>query len=86
MVEKLYGVGPGQIWVLAAEHSCANGGEIFGDDYCRSFGGLRGGIVFGIGDEGELAGGGMLDSGYSGDFGVGRGIVEAGVQGFGYVG
>ena len=33
LVEKFDRLGPRQIGILAAQHSCGNGGEVFGDYY-----------------------------------------------------
>ena len=81
-VEKLDGFGPGKIRILAAEHSGGEGGEGLGDDDSGGLRGSRGGVVFGIGDEGELPGGGVLDAGDSDDFGIGGGVVECGAERF----
>jgi hypothetical protein len=81
-VEKFDGFCPGEIRILAAEHSGGEGGEGLGDDDGRGFRRFRGGVVFGIGDERELPGGGVLDAGDSGDFGIGGGVVERGAERF----
>src|SRR5271166_3389421 len=51
VVEKFDGLRPGQIRVLAAQHARGDGGKAFGNYHRRSFTRLRGGIVFGVGDE-----------------------------------
>jgi len=85
-VEKFDGFGPGEIRILAAKHSGGEGREGLGDDDGGGFRRFGGGVVFGIGDEGELAGGGVFDAGDAGDFGGGGGVVEMGAEGGGDVG
>ena len=85
LIEKLYGLGPGEVGVVAAQHSGGQGGEILGYDHGRGFRRLCGDVVLRIGDEGQLAWGGLFYAGYSGDFGVGGCVFQAGIHGFGYV-
>jgi hypothetical protein len=86
LVEKFDGFGPGQIGILAAQHSGGDSWKIFGYDDRRGFGDLRRRVVPGIGNEGQLAVDGLLYAGYSCDFGVGGGVFETGVEGLGDVG
>jgi hypothetical protein len=78
LVEKFYGLGPGQIWVLAAQHSGVNGGKVFGYDDRRGFVIFAAALYLGL--ETKVSWPGRLFyAGYGGDFGVGRGVFEAGV-------
>ena len=67
LVEELDGSGEGQVGIREPESSSGDLGKIGFDE---DSGGLRcfgQGGVFGIGDEGEAARGGVLDAGYTGD-------------------
>src|SRR5271169_1266019 len=81
LIEERDGLRPREIGVASAEHSGRDGRELVVDDYRGRFGGARGRGVFGIVDEGELSGLRVLDAGDAGDFGVGRSVVEARVDG-----
>ena len=63
MVEEFERFGPGEIWIVAAQHAGGEGGEALGDDDGGGFRYFGGSIVFGIRDEGELAFFGLLDAG-----------------------
>jgi len=86
LIEKFNGFGPGEVRILTAQHSARDGREIVCDNHGRGLGRLRGGIVFGIGDESQLAAVGSFNSGDSCNLGFGRCIVDAGFEGFGDVG
>ena len=62
LVEEFNGSCPSEIGIFAAEYSGRKRGEIFGDDDGGSMGGFGGGVVLGIGDEGELAGAGVFEA------------------------
>src|SRR6266487_133072 len=59
-----------QIWILAAQHRRRKSREVLGDDDRRSLGATRGGCVFGIRNECEMAWSGSFDRRNSRDFGV----------------
>ena len=86
LIEKFNGSGPGEVRILAAQHPGRDGGEIVCDNHGRSLGRLRGGVVFWIGDESQLAAAGSFDAGDSCDLGVWRCVVDAGSKGAGNVG
>ena len=67
LVEELDGAGESEVGVTDAEGRGGDFGEAGLDEDCSRFGGagLRG--VFGVGYEGEVARGGVVDGGYSGD-------------------
>ena len=79
LVEQFDGVSEGKVGVTDAEGGRGDFGEAGLDEDCSRFGGagLRG--VFGVGYEGEVARGGVVDGGYSGD--VSGGVAhESGSQ------
>ena len=61
------------------------GGESDHDDGC-CFGGAGESGVFGVGDEGEIAGTGGFDAGDAGDLGGWVAAVEGGVEVLGHLG
>ena len=87
VVEKFDGVGECEVGVGGAkggERREAGGAIVDGSFFVDEDGGGLGGFeerdVAFVGDEGELAGGGVVDAGDGGDFGVGVGGFEAAAE------
>ena len=86
VVEEFDGVGEGEVGVVGAEggergevFSAVGDGSFFVDEDGGGLGGFEERDVAFVGDEGELAGGGVVDAGDGGDFGVGV-AFEAAVE------
>lgn len=71
LVEELDGAGEGQVGVFEAEGGDGDFREIVGDEDGRGTGGAGLSGVFGIGDEGDVAGCGFFDAGDTGDVEIG---------------
>ncbi len=80
LVKQIDRAGECQVGILAAQHAGRDGREVLGNDHGGGGSGLGGGGVLGIGDEGDLPGAGLFDSGNAGDLGVGVPVFQCGAQ------
>ena len=79
-VEELDGASERKIGILAAQHRPRYSREALGHDNCRCRRGLGNRDVLWIADKSQLPGGGFLDPGDPGNFGVGRAVFQARAQ------